>query len=99
MSLESLQKGLWVVIRATAGLATVHNTLSHDLLRALQQQDEEKLVEMITNGQQSVAYVDLITNDLIPTIQVLHRTRETINNNVLLAFSSIFLEHGSSLSQ
>lgn len=98
MSLESLQKGLWVVIRATTGLATVHNTLSHDLLRALQQQDEEKLVE-ITNGQQSVAYVDLITNDLIPTIQVLHRTRETINNNVLLAFSSIFLEHGSSLSQ
>lgn len=85
VGLEALHQRLGVVVHAARGLAALQATLRHHLLRALQKQDEMQLrITLLMD-----IHMHLVSDELVPALQILHAAGESVDDNLLLALSFV----------
>lgn len=86
---------MWVLKRFTSDsglsstrpevLAALQATFRHHLLRALQKQDEMQLRITLL----MIIHMHLVSDELVPALQILHAAGESVDDNLLLALSFV----------
>ena len=79
--LETLHQRLRIIIDSSRSFPAIQAALRHHLFAALQEKNELQLLL----GTRDNTYVHLVSNQSFPALQILHASREAVDDDLRLA--------------